>query len=231
MAPLLLALLALAWPAEPQAEAPQLSTGLSELRTYRDQRLVRFGYTQLHLTDAQVPGAPHGWTTAQLSFHWAVSDGAGRVLTPEEFAVSVGDVQTLDLIRRRRRHWSRLGGGLTALGLGVMGAAWAYDVQHPSLWRNGVTTAGTAGGLVILGTGLMGIFIQANRRKRMGVWYLPERVDGLIAGHNDALRVRLGLSEAEVREIELAAGMTFRQAEPGLERVLDEYEKRKAEGL
>lgn len=185
----------------PPAPAPA-PVDLALLKEYQREHLSRTTFTTTEVYSAV--GWSRGPFTAvvplsRMVHTWAVVDGAGYPLTGRELAEAVDDAPTLEAMQdARRRGW--VWGGVLA-GAGTVAVASSFQAANEDRPEaSTLLTLGVAGIVtgVVLPSALRG------REQSVNNWYTPEEADRHIDAYNAGLRAAMGLSEADVVQIELS---------------------------
>lgn len=181
----------------PPADAPDAPSRLQRTLQYKSERLYtgveREGTLQL-LGAVPVVGR---------RLRWGVYRDA-RPLGAREFADRIGDG---DMVARLRRSGTRAAVGGT-VGVVASVAAFAGGV---ALATDENVANDVAGAVLALGVGVTGAMISValptmtwTRRRGVAGVYPPDDVAAHIRAYNEALRVRLALTEEDVRPVEMA---------------------------
>lgn len=179
-------------PPAPRASLEQLQKYQSQ-RLYKDRRQVVSGY---------VSGNRYGTTgSVSTAETWTVFQDS-RPLTPRQFAVLVHDSD--GIARLKRQNGNIALATLASLGLGVVGTVGGFSMLGDANENND-----DAGLVLALGVGSVGWGVgiglplgMAKRRAWVASLYAPEDADRLIRGYNEQVRDDLGLTEADVYDIE-----------------------------
>lgn len=184
---------------------------LETLRAYKARRLVRSGTTTINA----MPLANGYGTVLYSSDSWKVSDGGGAPLSGQDFARLTNDTAKLAAYRKRiETGWVwmvGLGGAGTLMLGGFLATADDVDVGSILLLLGG--TAGVA-------SCWLPPVLAHQYRGSIARSYVPSEVDRRIEAYNASLRADLGLTEADVKDIDLGAraptGITVAFAPTGI---------------
>jgi hypothetical protein len=167
------------------------------LRRYKAERLVRGSLTDVRGSFSSTNGNGSGTITTVHT--WTVYDGGGQPFSTRGFAERVGDGVTLDRLERR----TTAVGAATAIGgvVAIVGMASYLGNDEKPMAPAVISLAGFA-------VAVAAPTFEVRRRQFVSGFYTTYEADALTRRYNDKLRERLGLSEEDVRGMDLSLGLS-----------------------